>query len=378
MRAPEVLSSPADLSPTGTPPSTAGEPVLGILFVGPQREGSTTVQRRRALEGLGHRVVPVDTFPERVRKEAASLPYRLRLKAFRSGLDRLGPKDLAGAGEAILRSLEAEPFHVLWIDKGLSIGAEVLARARSRFPSLKIVGFSPDDMANRDNQSPQFLAGLRHYHLFLTTKSYNVAELAAMGCPRVEFVGNSYAPEVHRPLPVTPQFRESHGAPVGFVGQWERDRGEQLARLAEAGIPVKVWGYTWERARRRPEGLLLMNRPVWGDEYARTICATDVNLCFLRKANRDLQTTRSVEIPACGGFLLAERTDEHRALFEEGREAEFFGSVEELIGKARHYLARPEERMRIAEAGRARCLSSGYSYAARLGPVLARLAGAAA
>ena len=60
--------------------------------------------------------------------------------------------------------------------------------------------------------------------------------------------------------------------------------------------------------------------------------------------------------------MLAERTDEQRALFEEGREAAYFGSFDELIDKIRYYLAHEDERARIAQAGHDRCMASDYSY----------------
>jgi spore maturation protein CgeB len=120
----------------------------------------------------------------------------------------------------------------------------------------------------------------------------------------------------------------------------------------------------------RPPGLMLENRYLLGDEYAKGMCAFDINLCFLRKINRDLQTTRSIEIPACGAFMAAERTAEHLALFVEGKEAVFFRSNDELIEKCRYYLDHPEERMRIAAAGRQRCLSAGYSNHDRMKAML--------
>jgi spore maturation protein CgeB len=136
---------------------------------------------------------------------------------------------------------------------------------------------------------------------------------------------------------------------------------------------VRVWGYYWDRCPIRHPRLLVTNELLDGVEYAKAINATRVNLGFLRKANRDLQTTRTMEIPGCGGFLLAERTDEHLRLFREGAEAEFFGSTAELVTKCRYYLEHDDERRRIAAAGHRRCLTSGYSNEGTLAPVIAGL-----
>lgn len=335
-----------------------------VLYVGPMLPGSTTLQRFSALQDLGHAMTAVTTVPDsRARRSPPSLVARARRKLF-------GPHDQVRANTGILAALGAEAFDLAWIDKGLTIRPRTLQAIRNAQPQCRIVGFSPDDMMNPSNQSAKFLRGLPAYHVYITTKSYNVAELQQLGCPRAVFMPNGYDPHTHRPMPVTPHERAALGGPVGFVGQWEPDRAASLRTLARAGIPVRIWGYTWERMTDVPADVRLENRPVWGDDYARAICAFDVNLCFLRKCNRDLQTTRTVEIPACGGFMLAERTDEHLEMFEEGKEAEFFSSAEELLAKTRYYLRYPEQRQRIARAGYERCQRSGYSYPDRLHRVL--------
>lgn len=352
---------------TTTQPIRCSKPSqLQILYVGPMLAGSTTVQRAQGLRDLGHHLECVSTAPGPDAQVKPSLFSRIRRKL-------VGPHDEVQANASILHALLAQPFDLIWIDKGLTIHAETLRTARALRPRCRIVGFSPDDMMNRSNQSRHFLQGLPLYHFYVSTKSYNVAELEGLGCPKVLFVDNAYDPHTHRPLAVSTSDRQRLGGAVGFVGQWEPQRAESLRRLALAGVPVRVWGYTWERMRHVPPALLLENQPLWGDDYARVLSAVDINLCFLRKCNRDLQTTRSLEITACAAFMLGERTAEHMKLFTEGKEAEFFADDAELIRKARYYLDHPEERLQIAARGRERCLREGYSNAERLRKVLEQI-----
>ncbi len=340
---------------------------FNILYVGELCEGGTCLQRMKTLKELGHKVVSLDTYPEAVLKMTNTFAYRAWHKFF-------GPVDLAKINKAILQKLEKQTFDILWIDKGRTIKPSTLKSVRRLQKNCIIAGYSPDDMTgNKSNQSRRFLRSLPHFDIYISTKTYCLSELEALGCPRAAFIGNAYDKYVHRPVPVTAEDKKRFGGAVGFIGHWEPDRAKSLCFLADSGIDIRVWGYRWQRCKRRPEKLCLEKGPLWADDYARAICAFDINLCFLRKANRDLQTTRSIEIPACGGFMLAERTNEHLELFEEGKEAEFFDDEEELLDKVKYYLAHDEERKRIGRAGRQRCLNSGYSNHNRLKKVIDKI-----
>tara|TARA_B110000259_G_C13834763_1_gene330211 strand:+ start:147 stop:728 length:582 start_codon:yes stop_codon:yes gene_type:complete len=163
---------------------------------------------------------------------------------------------------------------------------------------------------------------------------------------------------------------ELYGGDVVFVGTWEVEREECIRLLAENGIKVRVWGGGWQNMSNPPKGVTLEHRPLFAEEYVRVINASKINLGFLRKMNRDLQTTRSIEIPACSSFMLAERTSEHLYLFEEGKEAEYFDSMQELIRKTRYFLENETERLEIARAGRRRCINSLYSNEDRLRDII--------
>jgi len=265
-------------------------------------------------------------------------------------------------------SADALKLDVVWVDKGLIVRAATLAKLRRRNSRIVLLSYSPDDMMNPRNQSRDYLDCLPLYDIHVTTKSYNVPELLKAGAKRAMMVDNGYSEEVHQPVALSSDERATLGGPVGCVAFWEKHREILLTMLAEHGIPVRIWG-PWPNRRYHPN-LCVEGVRAWADDYPRVICAFDINLAFLRKENRDLQTTRSVEIPACGAFMLAERSTEHERLFVEGKEAEFFGSDEELLSKVRYYLAHPEERQRIAKAGRERCTTSGYGNRHRMAEVI--------
>jgi hypothetical protein len=339
---------------------------MKIIYVGQLWTGGTCRMRMQALKDLGHEINGIDTWPFSIENGGPGLLSRF--------LNKVGhPPDLAGVNSKICAIVENNSPDVLWIDKGLTIRPKTIQRVRGKNEGVAIVSYSPDDMAQPCNQSHAYLRSIPLYDIHFTTKSFNVGELKELGGRKVCFVGNSFDPYTHRPVSVSTDEKLLFGGRVGFVGDYERDRAEQMLDLAKTGILVRVWGPNWGAWRKRDPNLIVENRPLWGDDYAKAVCSFDINLCFLRKINRDRQTTRSIEIPACGGFMLAERTEEHMELFEEGQEAEFFSSSEELIEKVRFYLNHEDLRKKIAHAGRERCLRSGYDYSSRMSWMLDQL-----
>jgi spore maturation protein CgeB len=204
-----------------------------------------------------------------------------------------------------------------------------------------------------------------------------------------------YCDQVHRPLPSSdPQWQ----CAIGFLGGWEPRRELLLHRVAADGLDLKIRGGYWQflrDGRWTPRRHIILKQlagndrfhihrdellarswqgeEVYADDYARALTGARIGLGLLRKVCPDQHTTRTFEIPACGSMLLADRTDEHHELFEEGKEAEFFASTEELVDKARFYSSDESARLRVAGAGFERCGKSKYAYIHRLAGVLSEL-----
>jgi spore maturation protein CgeB len=335
---------------------------MRILYAGELSSGSTSRMRADTLEALGHKVHSISTNWSAKSK----LTRALQAASYRIGF----PVDGASANKRLLQLVPQLSPEALWIDKGLVIKPSTLRRLKKIEPRMRIVSYAVDDMYARHNQSRYYVRSVPIYDLHITTKSYNVHELKQLGARHVAFVDNAYDPSVHRPMQLSNEEREWYGSPVGFIGTYEEDRAAAILALAQEGLRVKVWGNGWRKMTGAHNLLAIMNQALLAEEYAKAICAFDINLCFLRKMNRDVQTQRSVEIPACGSFMLAERTNEHQRLFREGVEAEFFGSTHELVTKCKRYLDDPQSRGAVAAAGRNRVLGSGYSYRDQLSHVL--------
>ncbi len=354
-----------------TPSSSTTSAAPTVVYVGALHRGSTALHRWRAIQeltpGWGHR--GIDITPWFYERAFGSGFFRFAAAVF----GRLGKRiDLRRVGPQIISSAVSPKCQVLWLDKTIRLDPRFLEVVRRRNPGVRIVFYTPDDMANRGNRTEHFLHSLPLYDLVVTTKSFQLTELRDWGAREVVFVDNAYDPEDHRPMILTPEERELYGCGIGFVGGYERERAEILARLQHDGFRVKVfsWDASW--------GSLLpasswVKRFVAGEDYSKAIAGARINMGFLRKANRDLQTQRSVEIPGAGGFLLAERSEEHAQLFKEGVEAEYFGDYDELARKARRYLDDEPSRLRVVAAGRARALRDEYSNRGRLAPILAKL-----
>lgn len=329
---------------------------MKILSVGTMNGISNTcLHRNWALEKIADHIDIVNTTLKPI-----SLWYRIANRLFLYGVPVRLP-DSSNANRKIKELVSKNVYDVVWIDKGTTISGNTLRYIKKQLPKAKIVSYSPDNMALRHNQSQNYLESIPLYDYIFTNKSYILDDMKKLGAKNVEFVNNSYEARFHYPRQLTPEEVRDLGGDVGFVGVYEKERCDSILFLVENGIKVTVYGDgKWNNYKEYNKNLTI-KPSVFSEDYSKVLQAFKISLCFLRKINFDQQTTRTVEIPACGGFMLAERTKEHLDMFEDGKEAAFFSSNEELLEKCRYYLENEEEREKVRDAGTNRCKISEYS-----------------
>jgi len=211
-----------------------------------------------------------------------------------------------------------------------------------------------------------FRHALPCYNSHHVYRDINVSEYQARGATSVGLLRSYYVPWLHYP-DIADQTGDEPQSIV-FVGHGEPDRVEVLAALAKKNLPVRVYGpsKTWgELHRKDTAGIEFCAGGLGPVHYRQVLSRSAICLGFFSCLNRDDYTRRYFEIPACGSFLLAMRSEFVLSLYVEGKEAEFFDTPDEAVHKCQQYLASPIRRHEIAEAGKRRCLESGYDVITR-------------
>jgi spore maturation protein CgeB len=316
---------------------------MRVLYIG--SDSGTCRQRRFALERLGHQILVIDPF--------APFP---RNRYFNSWCARTGALGLSPLVQHhVLTQIAGCSFDLALVDSGELVNA-TLVHALKRH-ATKVANYNLDNpFTPRDGARWRlFLAALPVYDLFVTPRRSS-AQAAVMAGAQRAMVANSAADEImHQPRVLSEEELQQFASEVVFAGSWMPERGAFLASLIAAGVPLRIFGERWRKA---PEFSMLRDHVTEGslidENYSKAIAGTKIAIAMLSKGNRDLHTSRSLEIPALGVLLCAERTADHMSMYREGQEAIFWDDAKTCADQVLSLLRQPDRRAAIATAGHRR------------------------
>ncbi|MFI3223230.1 MAG: glycosyltransferase [Methylococcaceae bacterium] len=330
---------------------------MHILYIGDNKSNSTSRHRADALSRLGHKVLVVDPYADLSRQ----LSHRfLGALHYRSGY-RLLQYGMINWVNTLLQVHAANPTDLVWVNGGELLGHAVITKLR-QFNCPLILYMNDDPTGSRDGRRfDSLLKALSSYDLCAVVRNQNVTEFLQLGAPKAFRVWMSYDEIIHQLLQDSILIPLHFQSEVAFVGTWMRNenRDQFMLHLLERGLNIAIWGDRWQKSAYWPQ---LKNHwrgsSLSGQDYVSAIQGAKICLGLLSKGNRDLHTTRSMEIPYAGGLLCAERTTEHLELYCENEEAVFWSDAQECAEKCLDLLAHPEKRERIRLAGMKRVLEN--------------------
>ena len=328
-----------------------------ILYLGHTSQSSTSAHRANALRRLGHTVVQIDPFIALPKNLGARWPAAFH---FRTGYVLLQAK-LAQWLRDVLSTKKINP-DLIWVDSGELMGPKCLDILQTL--NCPVVLYNIDDpTGKRDGRRfASLIKAIPRYDLIVVVRPESQKECVALGAKRAIHVYRSYDELAHKPYSHVSEIPENFKSDVVFIGTWMRyeKRDEFLLELISNGIPVSIWGNGWQKS---PHFSKLKSHwrgaALGGRDYVAAVQGSKICLGLLSKGNRDLHTTRSLEIPFAGGLFCAERTTDHQEMYEDGVEAVFWSDATECITQCKKLLENDILRENIRQAGMKRVRSLG-------------------
>jgi hypothetical protein len=233
---------------------------------------------------------------------------------------------------------------------------------------VQTIAFLTDDPWNASSRSRWFLEALPAYTRVYSPRQANLDDLRRHGCRHVSYLPFGVDPDIFFPETVNDAEMAEYESDVFFAGGADQERVPFMTALLEAGLRLRLHGDYWHRY---PETRASARGPAAAAVVRKSIRAAATCLCLVRRANRDGHSMRSFEVPAVGGCMLVEDTDEHRALFgPDGDAVAYFRSPSELVMVARTLLADPDRRRRLATRAHALVAGGANTYQQRLSTML--------
>jgi spore maturation protein CgeB len=285
----------------------------------------------------------------------------LRAALWRIGGHRPARLD-AFSDEVVAGCAEARPALLI------ATGAAPLTRSalrRLRGIGVACFNYSTDDPWNKAMRASWYLRALPEYAAVFTTRSANLNCFRNIGVADVRYLPFGYDDEL---FPAPPERRAVPSYDVLFVGGADDDRISFITRFLQSRLSVALVGGYWQRCPATRPYALGRQPP---EAVAHLTAASRINLCLVRRANRDGHVMRSFEIAALGGVMLAEDTAEHRQIFgPDGQAVVYFRTPEDAVIRARALLSDDAERARLSAAARQCIVAGGHTYRDRLNAML--------
>lgn len=317
---------------------------MKILCIGPMWSGSNAGALFKALGRQGELISVIDEFYH--------IPLNSRTNATKVLNKLLRPFYITSFNKEIESKFETFKPDVVLVYKGAFVKPSTV---ETLMKTAKVVCFYPD--VSFHTHGSLLKETLPLYETVFTTKTFGVNDMAEqLGQKNGVFIPHGFDPEVHRSISLSAKEIEHYACDASFIGTWSPHKEKHLSALVKAlpNLDLKIWGNQWEKSGKllRP---FIKYRPVDGDQYAMAIQASKVNIALLSEqvkgaSSGDKITSRTFHIPACGGFMIHQRTEELQEYFTE-REVGMFSSQVEFVNQVSYYLANASEREEVMQSG---------------------------
>ena len=243
-------------------------------------------------------------------------------------------------------------YDIIYVTSGEYIGKKTIINLKKN--THKIILYCPDNpFVKRDKKRwVLFKQSAKYYDRIVYIQPSRIKLAKKHGLANHYLINPHYERSIHKKHKITKYFKKRFNSDVIFIGTWFPDRGRFIKRIIEANIDIKIYGSRWDKD---PFYKILKSKinlgHFDGPIYSKLIQSSKIAICLTSTENLDSITSRSIEIPAIGTFMLAIKTKAHEKILISNKEAVYFKSANECIKKCQYYLSNSYKREQIARNG---------------------------
>lgn len=252
--------------------------------------------------------------------------------------------------------------HIL-VFKGSYLLPETINKIKIK--GITIGNYNPDNPFNSVWASSNFIikSSIKHYDFYFTW-SHEICNKINLSEKNNKAVYLPFAVDKYL-IDFCPNFiNPTYLYQVSFGANADKERINQIKSLLAVDENLKnnlfVFGSGWQKLKA------VKSLEIKGKEYFKTISKSKINLNFLRAQNKGAHNLRTFEIPASGGFMLHEYSQEAMEFFKPDVHAVYFSGLEDCVDKIKFYLKHDVLRLKIAKSGYEQAMKYENSYEARV------------
>ncbi len=254
--------------------------------------------------------------------------------------------------------LKSKP-DVLFFIKGTYFFPETIKEIKFNNTDIILTCFDPDDPYNMASSNEFILNSIKYYDIYfiwshnLVKKIKNDFNVHSIYLPFAADRSTIYLTDIQK-----------FNSDITFIGNGDRKRSDFFKSLDDLlnskDMNINIYGNYWGSYKN-----INVFGQKDGDELLNTLSTSKIILNILREQNINSNNMRTFEIPAAGGFMLHEYSEEAMDFFRPGIEADYFASPEECFDKIQYYLNNDSIRERISIAGYKKIFEGRHTYTER-------------
>lgn len=258
--------------------------------------------------------------------------------------------------------VETENPDVIWIFKGMEIFPDSLRWVQTK--KIKLVNYNPDNpfiFSGRGSGNGNVKNSISYFDLHFTYDKEIQREIEFNY--KITTCVLPFGYELPEQTYLDAVQQEEINA-VAFIGNPDVQRADFIRQIANSGIEIYVFGYSWDRYINHPN--VKIHPVLKGREFWLALRRFRIQLNLMRNHNERSHNMRTFEVAAIGGIQLAPDTQDHRIFFESEKEIFLYADIAQCVDQIIKIKSLSDSEVsQIRFAARKRSIESGYDYKSR-------------